>query len=240
MFIALTIVHNYHTFNPLSFANTHPNRQSLEPSYHLPKQHPSQLANMAEPIPSASNDTEDTKPTNAEDRKAAAALDSLNANDMSQENGEDSGSKQPTAADQEALGKAMARLEGVVGGKGGAKNAKVEGKGNGDVKGVVGKKKEKEEETKKKVKVDAGDVQFLVSCVVFFLFDDDGSAVGMVCGSRIEESWRKSWNTDERENHATGRLLHQSVQMSCRLQTEGKMTGEQLVMVKLSDDGSTT
>lgn len=112
---------------------------------------------MGEPIPSASNDAEDTsKPTNAEDRKAAAALDSLNANAMSQENGEGSGTKQPTAADQEALGKAMARLEGVAGGKSGSK--KVESKGDG--KGAV---KRKEEEIKKKVKVDAGDVQFLVS-----------------------------------------------------------------------------
>lgn len=117
---------------------------------------------MAEPIPSASNDTEEPKaPTNAEDRKAAAALDSLNANAMSQENGESSGNKQPTAADQEALGQAMARLEGIAGGKSGVK--KSEGKVDG-VKGVVSNKK-KEEEVKKKVKVDAGDVQFLVSCV---------------------------------------------------------------------------
>lgn len=125
---------------------------------------------MAEPIPSASNDPEEPTPTNAEDRKAAAALDSLNANAMSQENGEGSGAKQPTAADQEALGKAMARLEGVAGGKGGAK--KVESKG--DVKGVVSGKK-KEEETKKKVKVDAGDVQFLVSCDVSFVLWCGGS-----------------------------------------------------------------
>lgn len=125
-------------------------------SFHLAKEQ-IHTYTMAEPIPSASNDTEETGPTNAEDRKAAAALDSLNANDMSQENGEGSGSKQPTAADQEALGKAMARLEGVAGGKSGAK--KVESKG--DAKGAVSKKKE--EETKKKVKIDAGDVQFLVS-----------------------------------------------------------------------------
>lgn len=128
---------------------------------------------MAEPIPSASNDTEESKaPTNAEDRKAAAALDSLNANAMSQENGESSGTKQPTAADQEALGKAMARLEGVAGGKGGAKKAesKVDGKG------VV---KKKEDEIKKKIKVDAGDVQFLVSLFVFFGF---GFGFGFVCG----------------------------------------------------------
>ena len=54
-------------------------------------------------------------PNNAEDRKAAAALNSLNANAMSQENGE-SAAKQPSAADQEALGKAMSRLEIASGG----------------------------------------------------------------------------------------------------------------------------
>lgn len=197
---------------------------------------------MAEPIPSASNDTEDTKPTNAEDRKAAAALDSLNANDMSQENGEESGSKQPTAADQEALGKAMARLEGVVGGKGGAKNAKVEGKGSGDVKGVVGKKKEKEEETKKKVKVDAGDVQFLVSWMIFFLFGRSGGAgtARMVRGSRLEESWSKSCNTDGRENHATSRQCYLLVQRSHCLRRDGKTVEEKLEEIVLLGDGSTT
>lgn len=110
---------------------------------------------MAEPIPSASNavdagDDETTQnlPANAEDRKAAAALNSLNANEMSQENGE-TANKQPSAADQEALGKAMSRLEIASG---------------------VSKKKEdpkkaeakKEVEVKKKIKVAAEDVTFLV------------------------------------------------------------------------------
>ncbi|KIX96103.1 uncharacterized protein Z520_08358 [Fonsecaea multimorphosa CBS 102226] len=111
---------------------------------------------MAEPIPSAStaaadaadDETSQNLPNNAEDRKAAAALNSLNANEMSTENGE-GGSKQPSAADQEALGKAMSRLEIASG---------------------VGKKKDdttktqakKEVEVKKKVKIAAEDVSLLV------------------------------------------------------------------------------
>src|ERR1700753_2046388 len=77
---------------------------------------------MAEPIPSAStaatdaadDETSQNVPKNAEDRKAAAALNSLNANEMSAENGETE-PKHPSAADQEALGKAMSRLE-IAGG----------------------------------------------------------------------------------------------------------------------------
>ncbi|OAP62239.1 hypothetical protein AYL99_04442 [Fonsecaea erecta] len=111
---------------------------------------------MAEPIPSAStaavdaadDETSQNLPNNAEDRKAAAALNSLNANEMSTENGE-GGTRQPSAADQEALGKAMSRLEIASG---------------------VGKKKEdttktqakKEVEVKKKVKIAAEDVNLLV------------------------------------------------------------------------------
>ena len=108
---------------------------------------------MAEPIPSAStaaetaDDETSQLPNNAEDRKAAAALNSLNANAMSQENGEGA-AKQPSAADQEALGKAMSRLEIASG---------------------VGKKQEtkkpeqkKEAEVKKKIKVSSEDVAFLV------------------------------------------------------------------------------
>jgi hypothetical protein len=113
---------------------------------------------MAEPIPSASaaaadaadDETSQNLPKNAEDRKAAAALNSLNANEMSTENGE-TGPKQPSAADQEALGKAMSRLEIASG---------------------VSKKKEdttktdtkKEVEVKKKIKIAAEDVNFLVGC----------------------------------------------------------------------------
>jgi hypothetical protein len=117
---------------------------------------------MAEPIPSAStaadaadDEASQNLPKNAEDRKAAAALNSLNANEMSTGNGE-TGPKQPSAADQEALGKAMSRLEIASG---------------------VSKKKEdttkaetkKEVEVKKKVKVAAEDVNFLVGACLRWL-----------------------------------------------------------------------
>lgn len=110
---------------------------------------------MAEPLPSASqaadagdDETTQNLPANAEDRKAAAALNSLNANEMSQENGETS-NKQPSAADQEALGKAMSRLEIASG----------VSKKKDDSKKVAEKK---EVEVKKKVKVALEDVNFLV------------------------------------------------------------------------------
>ena len=111
---------------------------------------------MGEPIPSASNaaeaaddETSQNLPKNAEDRKAAAALNSLNANAMSQENGEGA-AKQPSAADQEALGKAMSRLEIAS--------------GQGKKTDIAGKKTEpkKEAEVKKKVKIASEDVNFLV------------------------------------------------------------------------------
>ena len=111
---------------------------------------------MAEPIPSAStaaadaadDETSQNLPKNAEDRKAAAALNSLNANEMSTENGE-TGPKQPSAADQEALGKAMSRLEIVSG-----VNKKKEDTKKAETK--------KEVEVKKKVKIAAEDVTLLV------------------------------------------------------------------------------
>jgi len=107
---------------------------------------------MAEPITSASNADDETKPVpnNAEDRKAAAVMDALNAKEMSEQNGE-TDTKQPSTADQDALGKAMSRLEIVS--------------------GETGKKKEdsakraeekKQAEAKKKVKVSSEDVNFLV------------------------------------------------------------------------------
>lgn len=111
--------------------------------------------NMAEPIPSASaaadageDETTQNLPANAEDRKAAAALNALNANNMSQENGE-SATKQHSAADQEALGKAMSRLEMASG----VSKKKDDGK-KAEAK--------KEVEVKKKIKVAADDVNFLV------------------------------------------------------------------------------
>lgn len=112
---------------------------------------------MAEPTSSASNaadaaddETSQNLPNNAEDRKAAAALNSLNANAMSQENGEGA-TKQPSAADQEALGKAMSRLEIAS--------------GLGKKSDNTAKKTEpkKEVEVKKKIKIATEDVNFLVS-----------------------------------------------------------------------------
>lgn len=102
---------------------------------------------MAEPQPSTVNegmDNEDAPlPTNPEDRKAAAAMSSLDAR------GDDEPASKSVHVDQEALGKAISRLE-VSSGKGKASDE--------------GKVKAKEvEEKKKAVKVDQADVMLLVS-----------------------------------------------------------------------------
>ncbi|EEQ29830.1 conserved hypothetical protein [Microsporum canis CBS 113480] len=57
-------------------------------------------------------------PTNAEDRAAAAALSSLNAPKTAAEadDADEDGGKKPSSADQEALGRAMSRLEMIAGG----------------------------------------------------------------------------------------------------------------------------
>ena len=60
---------------------------------------------MSDPI---ITDQEQQLPSNPEDRKAAAALSSLN--------NADSGSNLPSTADQEALGNAMSRLD-ITGGQ---------------------------------------------------------------------------------------------------------------------------
>ncbi|KAK5943482.1 hypothetical protein PMZ80_004489 [Knufia obscura] len=109
---------------------------------------------MAEPIPSANDNEEVQQPTNAEDRKAAAVLDALNANDMSQENGETQGTKQPNAADQDALMKAIGKLEAAAG-----SSAKSSTNKKADEKKEAVRK---DAEVKKKVKVSQEDVQFLV------------------------------------------------------------------------------
>jgi hypothetical protein len=113
---------------------------------------------MTEPLPSASNaadgaDNEETArlPKNAEDRKAAAALNSLNANEISQDETAGASSKQPSAADQEALGKAMSRLEIASGA-----SAKKDAEKKSD-------KKAAEAEVRKKVKIASEDVNLLVS-----------------------------------------------------------------------------
>ena len=101
---------------------------------------------MAEPQPAVIRegvDAEDIEhppaPANAEDRKAAAALSSLDAKD------DDESAAHKPDVDQKALGDAMSRLQ--VAGKGkdaGENKVKTEG------------------EVKKKVKVDQADVALLV------------------------------------------------------------------------------
>lgn len=74
-------------------------------------QHPLNKENMSDPIPSATADpniVEKPLSSNAEDRKAAAALSSLNTNEIATE-GASIGA--PVNAKQEALGRAMSRLE---------------------------------------------------------------------------------------------------------------------------------
>ena len=118
---------------------------------------------MTEPIPSASQHAdgdaagEHQLPANAEDRKAAAALSSLNENDISQ-TGAEGASALPSAADQEALGKAMSRLEIVAGGGGGGAAKKDGGK---KIEGAAAKKEEIAVK-KKAVKVAPEDVELLV------------------------------------------------------------------------------
>jgi hypothetical protein len=116
---------------------------------------------MAEPIPSASNADEQRLPANAEDRKAAAALNSLNENEISGADGGDgdggpSSRHVPSKADQEALGKAMSRLEIAAGGKTSGTAAGA-GAGKSKTAGASG-----EEVKKKVVKVAAEDVTLLV------------------------------------------------------------------------------
>jgi hypothetical protein len=68
---------------------------------------------MSDPVPSASEHNPTTTSTSAEDRKAAAALSSLNTTEITSgsPSGEGAAKAAPSAADQEALGKAMSRLE---------------------------------------------------------------------------------------------------------------------------------
>lgn len=103
---------------------------------------------MSDPIPSATADPETINqplPSNAEDRKAAAALSSLNTTEVAPD-GEPAAGR--SNAEQEALGKAMSRLEIASGNQGSASKASVE--------------PSKKEDVKKSVKIVAADVTFLV------------------------------------------------------------------------------
>ncbi|KAL3473541.1 hypothetical protein BJX99DRAFT_233362 [Aspergillus californicus] len=118
---------------------------------------------MSDPIPSATTTSTTTEPpSNAEDRKAAAALSSLNTTEIatdSSTSASGNAGKPRSAADQEALGKAMSRLEMAAGHKGSAKKGK-NGNGNGGATaGVDGVKNVK----KPAVKVSAEDVGLLVN-----------------------------------------------------------------------------
>ncbi|KAL4796744.1 hypothetical protein BDV19DRAFT_360341 [Aspergillus venezuelensis] len=121
---------------------------------------------MSDPIPSATPDQPSTSSTSAEDRKAAAALSSLNTTEVAASSGEPAASaagKQPSSADQEALGKAMSRLE-IAAGKSGGKTS-VTGKGKD------GESENGSGEVKKRVaavKVSGEDVTLLV-CSIFHL-----------------------------------------------------------------------
>ncbi|KAJ5774095.1 hypothetical protein N7457_008991 [Penicillium paradoxum] len=78
---------------------------------------------MSDPIPSATADPDSTEkplPSNAEDRKAAAALSSLHTNEIASDGGS---AGAPLTANQEALGRAMSRLEIASGQNSGKKSA---------------------------------------------------------------------------------------------------------------------
>ena len=92
----------------------------------------------------------DPLPKGTDSRRAAAALSSLDAR-----TDDDSKSKpSPSAADRQALGDAMSRLEGLdLGSKASTLSTS---------KSPEKERKEREAEERKKVKVDAGDVALLV------------------------------------------------------------------------------
>ena len=129
---------------------------------------------MAEPVPSASSPAGDhpSLPTNAEDRAAAAALSSLNTAQI--DDAEEGGSApaagagkrgRPSKADQEALGKAMSRLEMIAGtGSGTGTGEKEAGKKKEGGVEEKGEMKEAVEEVRKKpvVKITADNVNMLV------------------------------------------------------------------------------
>ncbi|CAG8038392.1 unnamed protein product [Penicillium salamii] len=102
--------------------------------------------NMSDPIPSATADpdSDHAAHANAEDRKAAAALSSLNVNEITTDGVSDGAN-----TNQDALGKAMSRLE-IVGGQG------------QNTKGTNVQKSDGEVAKKKVVKVAAADVALLV------------------------------------------------------------------------------
>ncbi|KAI2888255.1 hypothetical protein CBS76997_8513 [Aspergillus niger] len=116
---------------------------------------------MSDSIPSAHDDEQHQHqqhhhhPTNAEDRKAAAALSALNPSHIAPDTPKSAST--PSAADQEALGQAMSRLEIASGQSGGA------GGRGGVRKPAEAQKRVPVEATKKKAaKVAVEDVNLLI------------------------------------------------------------------------------
>ncbi|GKZ39708.1 hypothetical protein AbraIFM66950_000985 [Aspergillus brasiliensis] len=110
---------------------------------------------MSDSIPSAHTDEQHQHhhPTNAEDRKAAAALSALNPSHIAPDTPKSSST--PSAADQEALGQAMSRLEIASGQSGG-------GRGGGQKPAAAQKRVPADGAKKKAVKVAVEDVNLLV------------------------------------------------------------------------------
>ncbi|EAS29557.1 uncharacterized protein CIMG_08303 [Coccidioides immitis RS] len=125
---------------------------------------------MAEPLPSATQAAKadsastapDDLPANAEDRAAVVALSSLNTTAAATEDAQ-TGVALPSKADQEALGKAMSRLEALASatGKAGGSAAAATGASKKDTT-PAGKKEEEKVVKKPAVKVKAEDVNMLV------------------------------------------------------------------------------
>ncbi|EHA20611.1 hypothetical protein ASPNIDRAFT_127932, partial [Aspergillus niger ATCC 1015] len=119
-----------------------------------------QSITMSDSIPSAHDDEQHQHqqhhhPTNAEDRKAAAALSALNPSHIAPDTPKSAST--PSAADQEALGQAMSRLEIASGQSGGA------GGRGGVQKPAEAQKRVPVEATKKKAaKVAVEDVNLLI------------------------------------------------------------------------------
>ena len=116
-----------------------------------------------EPAPAA--------PASAEDRKAAAALSSLDAR------GDEDGGKK-SEADQKALGEAMSRLEILGGGAKPAGPAAAEEK-----------KKNGGEVERKRIKVDQADVGLLVRRLHVLLLESRGGRFGMNAYEPRLRSW---------------------------------------------------
>ncbi|KAL4996912.1 hypothetical protein BDV10DRAFT_100764 [Aspergillus recurvatus] len=120
---------------------------------------------MSDPIPSATTTTSSEIPSAsaaAEDRKAAAALSSLNTTEITSEITA-SGTKQPSSADQEALGKAMSRLEIAAGGAKGPASSKTKSEGEGGSGSKAIETKKKAAAAVAAVKLSGEDVSLLVN-----------------------------------------------------------------------------